>query len=76
MQPYLNTVIKKSLNLQIKEHIGDLLDKAIENFRRKTEGTNLTESDKHKLLVDETMNQLTPWILHTFGEQNGNHFDH
>lgn len=62
--------------MQTKEHIGDLLDKARENFYRKTEGTNLTESDKRKLLVDETMNQLTPWILHTFVEYNGNHFDH
>lgn len=76
VQPYLNTVIGKALNLQTKEHIRDLLDKARENFCRKTEGTNLTESDKRKLLVDETMNQLTPWILHALGEQNGNHFDH
>lgn len=76
VQPYLSTVIEKALNLQTKEHIGDLLNKARENFRRKTEGTNLTESDKCKLLVDETMNQLKQWILHILGEHNGNHFDH
>lgn len=68
LRHYLGAVVEKALKKQTKEHIGTLLNIAIDNFRNKTEGKKITESEMRDILINETMKQLTPWILHNFVE--------
>ena len=66
--PQLNVVIHKALTKQSSEHIHLLLEKAMENSLEKIKLQNLTLEEEREIIVDETMNQLTPLILHLFKE--------
>ena len=64
MKPYLEEVIRKAQQRQDAEHLHELLDTAMENARQKIEGGNLTEDEMREIVINETLEQVTPWVLH------------
>lgn len=62
----LKVVIEKSLKKQDREHLNELLKEAVENAQRKIAGRNMTNDEMADIFVQETMENLMPWVLHNF----------
>jgi len=64
IESQLNLIMAKIYKKQDSEHINKLLETALNNSLRKhPEGEIITEEMRDEL-VNETMKQITPWILH------------
>jgi len=69
MSAEINQFMKKVFDKQNKDHIDELLNNALENSLKKyPEGEIITE-EMHKELINETMKQITPWLLHNLKDK-------
>lgn len=67
--PQLNIVIDKALKKQSSEHTRTLIETGVNNALMKISGKNLTIEEEQEIFLNETMQQLTPWIIRLFKKE-------
>lgn len=64
----LSTLVEKIHRKQTREHVRELLDRAVANFVHRHPDIGEMTQEMCEDLYDETLTQLMPWIEHAFKE--------
>lgn len=63
---HLRMFMDKALEKQDSEQRSRLLDTAVENVRQRFPDKKVIDNEMYEALIDETMEQIKPWLLHNF----------